>query len=61
MADENNKSPANKNAQTTQQRPKAAPEKVVVQPYNIEKMKAAGATAMAGFIFAVAQYKKALA
>jgi hypothetical protein len=58
MAAENNKSPANKD---TQARPKTTPEKVVSQPYNIEKMKAAGATAMAGFIFAVAQYKKSLA
>lgn len=61
MADENNKSPANKDAQARQVRPKATSEKVVSQPYNIEKMKAAGATAMAGFIFAVAQYKKSLA
>lgn len=61
MADENNKSPANKDARARQQRPKTSPEKVVSQPYNIEKMKAAGATAMAGFVFAVAQYKKSLA
>lgn len=63
MADEKNKAQANKEAQAkqaTRQRT-ANSEKTVSQPYNIEKMKAAGATAMAGFIFAVAQYKKALA
>lgn len=61
MAEEKNKSQANKEAQLKQQRQKAATDKPVSQPYNIEQMKAAGATAMAGFLFAVAQYKKSLA
>lgn len=61
MAEEKNKSQANKEAQLKQQRQKAAADKPVSQPYNIEQMKAAGATAMAGFLFAVAQYKKSLA
>jgi len=68
MADEKNKSQASKDAQMKQAQAKqaarqkvASQEKVVSQPYNVEKMKAAGATAMAGFIFAVAQYKKSLA
>lgn len=60
---EENKSPNGKigpNKVVQKARP-ISKEKTVSQPYDVEKMKAAGATAMAGFIFAVAQYKKALA